>query len=221
MPKRPSHDLNSHSLIPRAAVERMARDAVLLPEFAIEDAPAVLDALQSILAVAPWRHMMTPGGQRMSVAMTNCGQVGWVTDRRGYRYDPVDPVSGRPWPAMPDVMRSLAQRAASAAGFAEYEPDACLINRYEPGNRLSVHQDRNELDFTNPVVSVSFGLPAVFLFGGLQRRDPARRIALSHGDVVVWGGEQRLAFHGVAKLADGHHPLTGQCRINLTLRRAL
>jgi alkylated DNA repair protein (DNA oxidative demethylase) len=156
----------------------------------------------------------------MSVAMTNCGQVGWVSDRRGYRYDSIDPDSGRPWPPMPLLLQRLAARAAAMAGFAGFEPDACLVNRYAPGTRLSLHQDRNELDLTAPVVSVSLGLAAVFLFGGLRRADPAQRIALLHGDVLVWGGRQRLAFHGVSALADGEHELTGRCRINLTFRKA-
>jgi alkylated DNA repair protein (DNA oxidative demethylase) len=165
--------------------------------------------------------MVTPGGQRMSVAMTNCGQVGWVTDRQGYRYTPDDPDSREHWPVMPEIMNGLAIQAAAAAGFPDFSPDACLINRYEPGNRLTLHQDRNERDFSAPVVSVSLGLPAVFLFGGLRRTDPTRRVTLLHGDIVVWGGPQRLAFHGVANLADGEHPLTGRCRINLTFRHAL
>jgi len=157
----------------------------------------------------------------MSVAMSNCGEVGWISDRRGYRYAPLDPDSGRAWPSMPSPLRRLALRCADAAGFAGFQPDACLINRYAPGTRLSLHQDRNERDLAAPVVSVSLGLPALFLFGGLRRTDSAQRIALAHGDVVVWGGRQRLAFHGVAALADGEHALTGHCRINLTFRQAL
>jgi DNA oxidative demethylase len=157
----------------------------------------------------------------MSVAMTNCGRAGWVTDRSGYRYDPIDPTSHRPWPAMPAVFMRLATRAATACGFDEFAPDACLINRYEPGSRLSLHQDRNEQDYAAPIVSVSLGLPAVFLFGGVRRTDRPCRIRLESGDVVVWGGPARLAFHGVDPLADGHDALTGRCRINLTFRKAL
>jgi alkylated DNA repair protein (DNA oxidative demethylase) len=216
-----SQDVYSRSLLPRAAIEPLADDAVLLPEYAMHEAAALLAALKPVIAEAPWRHMITPGGQRMSVAMTNCGQVGWVSDRRGYRYDRIDPVSERPWPAMPTLMRELAVRAARAAGFEDFSPDACLINRYEPGNRLTAHQDRNERDLTAPVVSLSLGVPAVFLFGGLNRRDPALRVPLSHADIVVWGGRNRLAFHGVSKLKDAEHPLTGRCRINLTFRKAL
>jgi alkylated DNA repair protein (DNA oxidative demethylase) len=215
------HDLLTRPLLPRAALERIVDGAVLLPGAATDAAPALLAALQGVIASAPWRHMVTPGGQRMSVAMSNCGALGWVSDRRGYRYDGVDPDSGRPWPPMPAALRSLAARTAAFAGFDGFEPDACLINRYAPGTRLSLHQDRNERDLSAPVVSVSLGLAALFLFGGLKRTDPARRIALVHGDVVVWGGAQRLAFHGVAPLADGEHALTGRCRINLTFRKAL
>jgi alkylated DNA repair protein (DNA oxidative demethylase) len=214
-------DLRTAALLPRAAVEPIAEDAVLLPGAASEEAPAIFAALQPVIAAAPWRHMLTPGGQRMSVAMTNCGAVGWISDRRGYRYQALDPDSGQPWPAMPAVVRRLAVRAAAAAGFAGFEPDACLVNRYAPGTRLSLHQDRNERDLRAPVVSLSLGLPAWFLFGGLRRADRTQRVALSHGDVVVWGGRQRLAFHGVAPLADGEHELTGRYRINLTLRQAL
>jgi alkylated DNA repair protein (DNA oxidative demethylase) len=217
---RTQSDLMTQSLLPRAAVESLAPDAVLLPAFAAADAPALWEAVQRIVARAPWRHMVTPGGLTMSVAMTNCGEVGWVSDRGGYRYSPIDPQSGQPWPAMPDRFRALALRAAELAGFGRFEPDACLINRYLPGSRLTAHQDRNENDLSAPVVSVSLGLPAVFFFGGLKRRDPAPRHLLRHGDVVVWGRQNRLAFHGVAKLADGEHAVTGACRVNLTFRQA-
>ena len=157
----------------------------------------------------------------MSVAMTNCGAAGWVTDRRGYRYDPIDPLTGQPWPPMPAVFMELAQEAAGAAGFADFAPNACLINRYEPGTRLSLHQDRDERDFSAPIVSVSLGLPAVFLFGGAQRSDRPQRVLLRHADVVVWGGPARLNFHGVMPLKEGEHPLLGRRRLNLTLRKAL
>jgi len=157
----------------------------------------------------------------MSVAMTNCGAAGWVTDRSGYRYDARDPLTGKPWPAMPGIFSDLARRAAAAGGFGDFEPDACLINRYEPGARLTMHQDKNERDYTAPIVSVSLGLPAVFLFGGLRRKDRPQRMRLESGDVAVWGGPTRLAYHGVAPLADGDNPLTGRCRYNLTFRTAL
>jgi DNA oxidative demethylase len=218
---RQSDLITQASLLPRAAVEFITPQAVLLPGYAAAEAAALADELPSLLARSAWRHMLTPGGQRMSVAMTNCGRTGWVSDRAGYRYQSVDPCSGRPWPAMPCGWSKLAASAAARAGFMRFEPDACLVNRYEPGARLTLHQDRNERDYSAPVVSVSLGLPAVFLFGGEHRDDPVQRVALFHGDVVVWGGSQRLAFHGIQPLCDGVHPDTGRCRINLTFRRAL
>ena len=202
-------------------LEHLAEGAVVLRGFARSEAAALLAAVQNVTAAAPLRNMITPGGFRMSVAMTNCGRAGWVTDRRGYRYEAADPMTGRAWPPMPVLFQELAMGAADAAGFARFEPDACLVNRYEPGTQLSLHRDENERDLTAPIVSVSLGLPAVFLFGGLSRGNRPRRIPLESGDVVVWGGPARLTYHGVAPLADGEHPLTGRCRINLTLRRAL
>jgi alkylated DNA repair protein (DNA oxidative demethylase) len=195
--------------------------AVVLRGFAAADAGGLLDAVRHVTEAAPFRQMVTPGGHRMSVAMSNCGAAGWVTDRGGYRYDPIDPTTLLPWPAMPAVFLDVAARAAVASGFPGFQPDACLINRYEPGARLSLHQDRNERDYTAPIVSISLGLPAVFLFGGMRRSDRPRRVRLESGDVVVWGGAARLAFHGVDPLADGHDDLTGRCRINLTFRKAL
>jgi alkylated DNA repair protein (DNA oxidative demethylase) len=193
---------------------------VLLPGAALGDAPALLAAIRSVLARAPWRQMLTRGGFRMSVAMSNCGALGWVSDRRGYRYSPIDPDSGQPWPAMPAVLQALATDSAARAGFAGFVPDACLINRYAPGARMALHQDRDEADFSQPIVSLSLGLPAVFLFGGLERSDKPGRIPLTHGDVLVWGGPARLRFHGVLPVKDGHHPATGACRLNLTFRKA-
>lgn len=212
-------DLFGYSDVP--AREPLADGALLLRGYAGDAAEELLQAIDAITTAAPFRHMITPGGYRMSVAMTNCGRVGWVSDRRGYRYQPTDPDTGRPWPAMPAAFAELAARAAAEAGFAGFVPDACLINRYAPGSRLSLHQDRDEPDLRAPVVSVSLGLPAVFLFGGRQRGDRPRRHRLAHGDVVVWGGPARLAFHGIAPLAEGAHPATGACRINLTFRKAL
>ncbi len=201
--------------------EDIAPGAVLLRSFCRERIDALLAAIDGVTAMAPFRHMTTPGGYRMSAAMTNCGNTGWVTDRKGYRYSAADPESGRPWPAMPPVFLTLATEAAMAGGHPGFLPDAALINRYEPGARLSLHQDRNERDFAAPIVSVSLGLPATFLFGGETRTDKQQRIRLQHGDVVVWGGPARLAFHGVAPLKEGEHPLLGRSRINLTLRKAL
>ncbi len=202
-------------------LETLAPGAVLLRGFIGAAEEAMMAALQQVIAAAPLRHMVTPGGFRISVAMTNCGHVGWLTDRTGYRYGTTDPESGRAWPAMPAAFLDLAQRAAAAGGFDGYVPDSCLINRYEPGARLSLHQDKDERDFSAPIVSVSLGLPAVFLFGGTHRRTRPLRYRLFHGDVVVWGGPARLAYHGVAPLVDGDHPVCGRQRFNLTFRKAL
>jgi alkylated DNA repair protein (DNA oxidative demethylase) len=204
----------------RPSRQSMAEGAMLLRGFAKPAEAGLIAALRDIVMQAPARHMHTPGGHQMSVAMTNCGGLGWVTDRSGYRYDAIDPESGRPWPEMPPLFRKLAREAADEAGFAGFSPDACLINRYQPGARMSLHQDKDEGDLDAPIVSVSLGLPAIFLFGGSKRSDKPRRFRLEHGDIVVWGGPARLAFHGVAPLADGEHPLLGRQRINLTFRKA-
>lgn len=198
----------------------LAPGAMVLGGFARRFEGPFVTALQRVVELAPFRHMITPGGHRMSIAMTNCGLAGWVTDRTGYRYDGRDPESGRPWPPMPDVFADLAVQAAAWAGFDGFVPDACLVNRYEPGARLSLHQDKNERDFDAPIVSVSLGLPAVFLFGGSRRADTPRRVRLAHRDVVVWGGPARLRYHGVMPLEEGQHPVMGGCRINLTFRKA-
>jgi DNA oxidative demethylase len=200
--------------------EAMGEGAVLLRGFAGPSEGELIAALRDIEGLAPFRHMVTPGGHSMSVAMTNCGSLGWVTDRSGYRYDTKDPETGRRWPAMPASFYRLAVEAAEQAGFQSFSPDACLVNRYEPGARMSLHQDKDEDDFGAPIVSVSLGLRAIFLFGGLKRTDKLRRFRLEHGDVVVWGGPTRLVFHGVAPLADGEHALMGRQRINLTFRKA-
>lgn len=199
--------------------EKLGEGAVLLRGCVGDDGSALLADLRAIIKAAPFRHLITPGGHTMSVAMTNCGRVGWVSDARGYRYDPVDPDSGQNWPAMSPTLRSLAARAACEGGYENFTPDACLINRYKPGAKLSLHQDKDELDLGAPIVSVSLGLPATFLFGGLTRSAPQKRYRLTHGDVVVWGGPSRLAYHGVAPLPDGAHPVMGGQRINLTFRK--
>jgi alkylated DNA repair protein (DNA oxidative demethylase) len=201
--------------------ETMAKGALLLRGYALPREAELLLAIETVTTAAPFRHMETPGGYTMSVAMTTCGDVGWVTDRKGYRYSPTDPKTDQPWPPMPDSFRALAIEAAAEAGYAGFNPDSCLINRYEPGTRLSLHQDQDEQDMRQPIVSVSLGLPANFLFGGPKRADPAAKYPLSHGDIAVWGGPSRLFFHGVANLKDGEHPLLGRMRINLTFRRAL
>ena len=201
--------------------EAIAPGAVLLRGVALPFVNAVLAALGDITAQASFRPMTTPWGAAMSVAMTNCGEAGWLTDRAGYRYDGIDPETGQPWPAMPECFRELASHAADRAGYPGFVPDACLINRYAPGTRLTLHQDRDERDYAHPIVSVSLGLPATFQFGGPKRRDPVRTFLVRHGDVVVWGGTSRLAYHGLAELKSGEHVLLGNQRINLTFRRAL
>ena len=204
----------------RPSEEQLADGAWLLRGFALDDAPGLLAEVERVATMAPFRHLMTPGGFRMSVAMTNCGALGWVSDRRGYRYSAHDPSSGQTWPPMPAAFLALARAAAELAGFPNFAPDACLINRYEPGARLTLHQDKDESDFSAPIVSVSLGLPATFLFGGNLRKERQRRIPLQHGDVVVWGGPARLFHHGVLPLKDDHHADLGRQRINLTFRRA-
>jgi alkylated DNA repair protein (DNA oxidative demethylase) len=201
--------------------EQIAPGAVLLHGFARTEERRLIAAVDAVVAAAPFRHMTTPGGHAMSVAMTSCGRAGWVTDRRGYRYATHDPDSDQPWPPMPSVLRDLAQTAAAEAGFAGFSPDACLINRYIPGAKMALHQDKDEQDFSAPIVSVSLGLPAIFQFGGMARSDKPTRYQLRHGDVLVWGGPTRLAYHGVLTLKDGEHPLLGRQRINLTFRKAL
>ena len=201
--------------------ETIAEGAVLLRGFAQEASQSLIGSISSISSAAPFRHMVTRGGHSMSVAMTNCGRVGWTSDETGYRYSPLDPQNGLPWPAVPWLFLNLAQSAAAQGGFADFEPDACLINRYEPGARMGLHQDKDERDFNAPIVSVSLGLPATFLFGGKRRSDKVQRYELENGDVVVWGGPTRLYYHGITALKNGDHPLTGKTRINLTFRRAL
>lgn len=204
---------------PTPAREPLEDGAVLLRAFASAGAAVLVEEVAKIAQAAPFRRLVTPGGYTMSVAMTNCGRVGWVSDRTGYRYDPVDPDTGLPWPAMPPAFLDLAVRAAADAGFAGYDPDACLINRYVAGAKLGLHQDKDEKDQWAPIVSVSLGLPAVFLWGGKRRGDPIRRLRLENGDIAVWGGPARFVYHGVAPLKDGEHPLTGAARINLTFRK--
>ncbi|MEB2359924.1 MAG: DNA oxidative demethylase AlkB [Bryobacteraceae bacterium] len=202
-----------------SSLEWLEGGAVLLRGFATSEAEMLIGEVERIAQAAPFRHLVTPGGYTMSVAMTNCGRVGWVSDRTGYRYDPVDPATGAPWPAIPTAFLDLAARAAAQGGFEGYNPDACLINRYLAGAKLGLHQDRDEKDAWAPIVSVSLGLPAVFLWGGKRRSGPVRRLRLENGDVAVWGGPGRFVYHGIAPLKDGQHPLTGASRINLTFRK--
>jgi DNA oxidative demethylase len=199
--------------------EQLEEGAVLLRGFATAQAPVLVEEVERTAQAAAFRHLVTPGGYTMSVAMTNCGRVGWVSDRTGYRYDPADPDTGAHWPPMPASFLNLAVSAAAEAGFADYDPDACLINRYIAGAKLGLHRDRDEKDAWAPIVSVSLGLPAVFLWGGKRRSDPVRRLRLESGDIAVWGGPARFVYHGVAPLKEGQHPLTGTARINLTFRK--
>jgi len=204
----------------RSDIDNLAPGAVVLRGFARASEKALLDAVEEIVAVSPLRHLVTPGGYRMSVAMTNCGELGWVSDRNGYRYAAIDPSTGKRWPAMPELFLQLAAQAAERAGYKSFRPDACLINRYAPGTRLSLHRDHDERDVAAPIVSVSLGVPAKFLWGGLRRSDRTRPIVLESGDVVVWGGESRFVYHGIAPLPESRHSLTGELRINLTFRKA-
>lgn len=214
-------DLFGHDELPASGDEVLAPGAAVLRGFATDRAAELLDGIRLVTASAPFRHLVTPGGFTMSVAMTNCGEAGWVSDRTGYRYDRIDPDSGKPWPPMPPAFVELAQAAAARLDFSPFAPDVCLINRYVPGTRLSLHQDRDEKGYDDPIVSVSLGLPAVFQWGGDKRADPPERVPLAHGDVVVWGGPSRLRFHGVLPLKDGEHALVGRQRLNLTFRKAL
>ncbi|MEO5829193.1 MAG: DNA oxidative demethylase AlkB [Rhodanobacter sp.] len=213
-------DLFGGAVWPTGHEQKLCDGAVVLRGFALSDEEALLEGIDATVLQAPFRNFVTPGGLRMAVAMTNAGALGWVSDHRGYRYEPIDPASAKPWPPMPSAFAHLATTAAAHAGFANFVPDACLINRYSTGVRLSLHQDRDEQDMGQPIVSVSLGLPAIFQFGGLRRPEQAQRIALTHGDVVVWGGPARLRYHGVLPLKPGHHPALGDCRINLTFRCA-
>ncbi|ARB30174.1 DNA oxidative demethylase AlkB [Pseudomonas tolaasii] len=200
--------------------EQIGEESYVLRAFALPWIDRLLPELRRILAQSPFRQMVTPGGFTMSAALSSCGALGWTTDSTGYRYSALDPRSQRPWPAMPDTLRQLAILAAAEAGFPAFSPDACLINRYVPGAKMSLHQDKNERCYSAPVVSVSLGLPAIFLFGGHERSDKTRKISLFHGDIVVWGGVDRLRFHGVLPIKDGVHSVMGPQRINLTFRTA-
>jgi alkylated DNA repair protein (DNA oxidative demethylase) len=200
--------------------ELIAPEAVILHGYGLTAAPELLDDLKNIIKAAPFRHLTTPGGYIMSVAMSNCGSYGWISDIRGYRYDAIDPLTQKQWPPIPMSFLRIALAAAEKAGFPNFRPDACLINKYCPSAKLSLHQDKDETNFNAPVVSISLGVPAVFLFGGLQRKNKTQRFLLEHGDVVVWGGVSRLSYHGIMPLKDGYHPLVGNYRLNLTFRQS-
>jgi alkylated DNA repair protein (DNA oxidative demethylase) len=203
------------------ATEKLDEGAYLFPAFCLLEAAILHQTALAIAAKNPFRNLITPGGHTMSVAMTNCGAAGWVSDRRGYRYATIDPLTNTPWQPMPPAFAALAARAAAAAGFENFTPDVCLINRYDPGTKLHLHIDRDEHDYAHPIVSASLGLPAIFMWGGPARTDKPRRYVLYHGDVVVWGGASRRHYHGVSPLKPGIHTLTGTSRINLTFRKAL
>lgn len=203
-----------------ARIETIGAEAFLLRGFALPGIDDLLVALKDVLSQSPFRQMQTPGGYTMSAHLSSCGNLGWITDANGYRYSRIDPVSNQPWPSIPTVILALAESAANAAGFSDFVPDACLINRYAPGAKMSLHQDKNERCYSSPIVSISLGLPAIFQFGGFERSDPTQRISLFHADVVVWGGVDRLRYHGVMPIQPGHHPVLGEQRINITLRKA-
>lgn len=209
-----------HEPVQQARAEQIGEQSWVLRGFALPQVDQLLSELDPLIAAAPLRHMVTPGGFSMSVGTSSCGRLGWVTDRRGYRYSSVDPHSGLPWPALPTVFADLARAAAEKAGFADFLPDSCLINQYVPGAKMSLHQDKDEKAYAAPIVSLSLGLPAMFLFGGFERSDKCQRIPLLHGDMVIWGGVDRLRFHGVLPIKPGHHPRLGERRINLTFRVA-
>ncbi|MCR8931501.1 DNA oxidative demethylase AlkB [Pseudomonas fluorescens] len=209
-----------HEPVQQARAEQIGEQAWVLRGFALSQVDRLLSELEAALAAAPLRHMVTPGGFSMSVGTSSCGGLGWITDRKGYRYSSVDPLSGLLWPALPTVFADLARTAAEQAGFADFVPDSCLINQYVPGAKMSLHQDKDEKAYAAPIVSLSLGLPAMFLFGGFERSDKCQRIPLLHGDMVIWGGVDRLRFHGVLPIKPGHHPRLGERRINLTFRVA-
>lgn len=220
MPERTPPPTQMSLLLPDTRPTRVALSpgAVVLRGFALPQAPALLACIHTLSTTAPFRTMQTPGGGQMSAALTSCGAWGWVTDPAGYRYTPTDPLTHQHWPPIPPVFLHLATQAAQAAGFKGFYPNACLVNRYSPNSRMGLHQDKDERDLTQPIVSVSLGLPIVFLWGGLKRTTPPFPFLLEHGDVVVWGGKARLHYHGVKPLAAGTHPLTGMLRFNLTFR---
>lgn len=213
-------DLFSESTLDQAERVELASEAILLRGSVNAEASELVAAIHEIAKASPFRNMAVRGGFKMSVAMTNCGELGWTSDEKGYRYTHIDPLTDKPWPAMPPIFKEVAERCAFQAEFPNFQPDACLVNRYQPGARMTLHQDKNEVDMSQPIVSVSLGLPATFLFGGMTRKERPRRIRIENGDVVVWGGTARLTYHGVAALAEGDHPLAGPFRYNLTFRKA-
>lgn len=208
------HDFFNESIL------QITEDAFLLTGFALPEIAMIWQDIQTVISQAPLSSMQTQGGLYMSVQTTSCGELGWVSDRKGYRYSPINPLTRQKWPIMPESLRQLAQSAGSKAGFADFQPDSCLINQYNIGAKMGLHQDKDERDFSQPIVSVSLGLPATFQFGGAKRSDKTAKVQVHHGDVVVWGGISRLYFHGVSPIKPGNHTLLGMRRINLTFRKA-
>lgn len=193
--------------------------AWILRGYAVSQADQLLAAIEQVSEQAPFRHLQTRTGKQIGVEMTNCGELGWYSDRKSYRYETQDPQTKKDWPLMPDSIALLAKKCASVTGFSDFIPQACLINRYHPGVGMHLHQDNDEKTLAAPIISLSLGVSAVFMFGGMQRSDKPAFHLLRHGDVVVWGNEDRLRFHGIQQLKVSHHPLTGQIRYNLTIRQ--
>jgi len=198
----------------------IGEQALLFHQFLSQTDEALLSDVRAVLKQSPLRHLHTPSGHKMSVKSSNCGHYGWLTDEHGYRYQSIDPVTKKPWPQMPDSISIQAIEVARLAGFENFKPDSCLINVYMPGAKMGLHQDKDEADFTKPIVSFSFGLSMNFLWGGFKRSDKYQKVILQHADALVWGGKDRLRYHGVQQLKEGVHPITGRCRVNLTIRQA-
>ncbi len=215
-------DLFNGEYVEQGAHEHYFQQVHVFRGLALSDADVLIDYLKNtVLKTSPFRYMLTPGGRKMSVSITNCGQVGWVSDVQGYRYAKYDPYSKLSWPDLPQCLINLSIKAAEMAGFNGFNPDSCIINKYAVASKMSLHQDKDEHDFQQPIVSISLGIAAVFEMGGFTRGDSTLRIPLFHGDVVVWGGEDRLRFHGVLPIKADSHPITKQTRINFTVRQAL
>ncbi len=204
----------------QASTEVIDNDAIILKGFVRAKANQLVKDAELISQQSPFRTMTTPGGGKMSVAITNCGHCGWLSDEHGYRYQQIDPVTHRSWPEMPQSFLKICAAATKAASFAEFMPDACLLNKYQADAKMGLHNDNDEHDLTAPIVSVSLGLDAVFLFGGKTRQSPTRKYLLSHGDVVVFGGQSRLNFHGISLIKPTYisDDLTDH-RLNLTFRK--
>ncbi|THJ30850.1 DNA oxidative demethylase AlkB [Lampropedia aestuarii] len=194
--------------------------AVVLRQKASPLAAELVARIEDVLQHSPLYQMATPGGKPLSVRTTSCGTHGWSSDPTGYSYVRHHPLTDQAWPEIPAAWSALATEAAQEAGFAQFAPDTCLINQYGLDSKMALHQDRSEQDLRQPVVSISLGMSALFLWGGMQRSDKPAHVLLHHGDMVVWGGVDRLRFHGIKHLTGAPHPQLGAMRYNLTLRRA-